>query len=276
MRITFLSAFIAAFLVDAAAYTAKASSDGADNELAKFAALIKDADTMLRISADPAQRAIVCRLGFQRFSIGAIARATGLSKSRLMEAARGLMSMGLVSVADVGGEYICWSPRARAPAKNSAAGPTAGARTAGSAKPRADTTAHAPESHGRKIKVNPKGKDYPGDTRLRLVSVVAAALPERRNCQPRPKFGEDIESEAVSTLIRPWRPSKSRHLPCADAFANLNVPAPFPNRSGFCKRLSRLNFKDRCHAYWVLRSLHRLGRYCCGNVLLARRGCSRR
>ena len=67
-------------------------------------------ETMLRINADPAQRVIVCRLGFQRFSIGAIARATGLSKSRLMEAARGLMSMGLVSVADVGGEHILLEP----------------------------------------------------------------------------------------------------------------------------------------------------------------------
>ena len=94
MRVTFLSAFIAVFLVSAADDTANASSDGDDNELAKFAALIKDAETMLRINADPVQRAIVCRLGFQRFSIGAIARATGLSKSRLMEAARGLMNMG--------------------------------------------------------------------------------------------------------------------------------------------------------------------------------------
>ena len=110
MRVTFLSAFIAVFLVSAADDTANASSDGDDNELAKFAALIKDAETMLRINADPVQRAIVCRLGFQRFSIGAIARATGLSKSRLMEAARGLMNMGLVSVADVGGEYILLEP----------------------------------------------------------------------------------------------------------------------------------------------------------------------
>ena len=106
MRVIFLSAFISVFLVAAVADTANAWSDEGDNELAKFAAVMKDAETMLRINADPVQRAIVCRLGFQRFSIGAIARATGLSKSRLMQAARGLMSMGLVSVADVSGEYI--------------------------------------------------------------------------------------------------------------------------------------------------------------------------
>ena len=106
MRVTFLSAFMAAFFVAAASDASNAWSDKGDNELAKFAALMKDAETMLRINADPAQRAIVCRLGFQRFSIGAIARATGLSKSSLMQAARGLMSMGLVSVADVSGEYI--------------------------------------------------------------------------------------------------------------------------------------------------------------------------
>ena len=48
MRVTFLSASIAAFLVSAAADTANASPDGDDNELAKFAALIKEAETMLR------------------------------------------------------------------------------------------------------------------------------------------------------------------------------------------------------------------------------------
>ena len=110
MRLIFLSVFVAVFLVAAAADSANGSSDGDDNELAKFAALMKDAETMLRINADPVQRAIACRVGFQRFSIGAIARATGLPKSKLMQAARELMSMGLVSVADVSGEYILLEP----------------------------------------------------------------------------------------------------------------------------------------------------------------------
>ena len=42
----------------------------------------------------------------------------------------------------------------------------------------------------------------------------------------RPKFDENTESEAVPTLIRPWSPSKSRQLPCADVVASLGVLAP--------------------------------------------------
>ena len=53
-----------------------------------------------------------------------------------------------------------------------------------------------------------------------------AALLERRCGQTRPKFGENTESEAVPTLIRPWSPSKSHQLPCADVVASLSVLAP--------------------------------------------------
>ena len=42
----------------------------------------------------------------------------------------------------------------------------------------------------------------------------------------RPKFDENTESEAVPTLIRPWSPSKSHQLPCADVVASLGVLAP--------------------------------------------------
>ena len=63
---------------------------------------------------------------------------------------------------------------------------------------------------------------------VRLVSfaITVAALLERRCGQTRPKFDENTESEAASTLIRPWSPSKSRQLPCADVVASLGVLAP--------------------------------------------------
>ena len=49
---------------------------------------------------------------------------------------------------------------------------------------------------------------------------------ERRCSQTRLKLGENTESEAASTLIRPWSRSKSRQLPCADVAASLGVLAP--------------------------------------------------
>ena len=52
-----------------------------------------------------------------------------------------------------------------------------------------------------------------------------AAFLERRCGQTRPKFDENTESEAVPTLIRPWSPSKSHQLPCADVVASLGVLA---------------------------------------------------
>ena len=63
---------------------------------------------------------------------------------------------------------------------------------------------------------------------VRLVSfaITVAALLERRCGQTRPKFDENTESEAVPTLIRPWSPSKSHQLPCADVVASLGVLAP--------------------------------------------------
>ena len=63
---------------------------------------------------------------------------------------------------------------------------------------------------------------------VRLVSfaITAAVLPVRRCGQTRLKFGENIESEAAPTLIRPWSPSKSHQLPCADVVASSGVLAP--------------------------------------------------
>ena len=110
MRSIFLSVVITVFFVTGLSSANASSSDESDNELAKFASLIREAETMLRINADPVQRAIVCRVGFQRFSLGAIARATGLSRSKLMQAVRELMNLGLVNVADVAGEYILLEP----------------------------------------------------------------------------------------------------------------------------------------------------------------------
>ena len=46
------------------------------------------------------------------------------------------------------------------------------------------------------------------DLGLLSFAITAAALPERRSGQTRPKFDENTESEAPPTLIRPWSRSK--------------------------------------------------------------------
>ena len=74
----------------------------------------------------------------------------------------------------------------------------------------------------------PADAPYRSADLVRLVSfaITVAVLLERRCGQTRPKFGENTESEAVPTLIRPWSPSKSHQLPCADVVASLGVLAP--------------------------------------------------
>ena len=74
----------------------------------------------------------------------------------------------------------------------------------------------------------PADAPYRSADLVRLVSfaITVAALLERRCGQTRPKFDQNIESEAAPTPIRPWSPSKSRQLPCADVFASLGVLAP--------------------------------------------------
>ena len=74
----------------------------------------------------------------------------------------------------------------------------------------------------------PADAPYRSADLVRLVSfaITVAALLERRCGQTRLKFGENTESEAAPTLIRPWSRSKSRQLPCADVAASLGVLAP--------------------------------------------------
>ena len=86
---------------------------------------------------------------------------------------------------------------------------------------------------------------------VRLVSfaITAAVLPVRRCGQTRLKLGENTESEAASTLIRPWSRSKSRQLPCADVAASLGVLAPLRIDQSFAsgsvgKHASRLCLRD--------------------------------
>ena len=109
-RSIFLAVVIIVLFVCNSAYASNAWSDRDEDELAKFAAMLKEAETMVRVNSDPVQRAIVCRVGFQRFSVGVIARSTGLTKTQLMLAVRELMNMGLVKVADIAGEYILLEP----------------------------------------------------------------------------------------------------------------------------------------------------------------------
>ena len=87
--------------------------DHAERDLARIAALVRDAETAIRINSDPVLRTIVCRLGFHRISVGAIARATGVSKRRLLEGVRELMVRGLVNITDADGDYYLLEPTDR-------------------------------------------------------------------------------------------------------------------------------------------------------------------
>ncbi len=117
-RSIFLAVVIIVLFAWNSASASNSWSDRDEDELAKFAAMLKEAETMVRINSDSVQRAIVCRVGFQRFSVGAIARATGLTKTRLMIAVHELMNLGLVKVADVAGECVLLEPADEGASKN--------------------------------------------------------------------------------------------------------------------------------------------------------------
>lgn len=74
--------------------------DRSEIELARISAWLKDTNNFLRIIADPAKRAIVCRVPFFNFTPKAIVRATRLPQARLMRAAIDLEAMGLVSLVE--------------------------------------------------------------------------------------------------------------------------------------------------------------------------------
>ena len=77
---------------------------------------LKDASRNLQINADPVLRAIVCRVGYETYSLGALSGATGIPPDRLMKAARDLEALGLVSTSMVSGGHVLLAP------KNQAAG----------------------------------------------------------------------------------------------------------------------------------------------------------
>ena len=74
--------------------------DQNETELARISAWLKDIDILARITADPAKRAIVCRVPFFNFTPKAIVRGTNLPRVRLMRAAIELEAMGLVSLVE--------------------------------------------------------------------------------------------------------------------------------------------------------------------------------
>ena len=63
-----------------------------------FTTWLEDIQSILRITADPVIRTIVCRVPYGDFTDGAIARATNIPRPRLLRAAYQLQNMGLVTV----------------------------------------------------------------------------------------------------------------------------------------------------------------------------------
>lgn len=71
--------------------------DAAEAELAKCAAVIAYTDDWLFVNADPARRAVACRIGYGNFSLDSLTRATGLGPGRVKRAAQELMHRNLIA-----------------------------------------------------------------------------------------------------------------------------------------------------------------------------------
>lgn len=71
--------------------------------LHEFTTWLEDIRSILRISADPVMRTIVCRVPYGDFTDGAIAQATSIARPRLLRAAYELQNMGLIAVDHDGG-----------------------------------------------------------------------------------------------------------------------------------------------------------------------------
>jgi hypothetical protein len=97
----FRMGFVLALAVLYAANTASAKSlpsDTKDDGLVAFSSWLNDVELALQINTDPVLRSVVCRIPFTNFTPGTLAKATHLSRGRVMQAVSKLMDMGLVKI----------------------------------------------------------------------------------------------------------------------------------------------------------------------------------
>ena len=126
--------------------------------------------------------------------------------------------------------------------------------------PRARVRQGSGPPHVRHDRADGQPADAPhrsADLIQRLVSftITVAALPERQSGQTRPKFDGNTESETAPTLIRPWWPSKSRQLSCADVAASLGVLAPLRIDQSFASGSCFKFYKEvKARLNWMLLS----------------------
>ena len=106
VRVAFTVAFLFA---TSPASGAHLSWDRTETDLARVSAWLKDIEKLARIIADPAKRAIVCRVPFFNFTPKAMIRATKLPQTRLMHAVNELEGMGLVTLVEERG-YLQVAP----------------------------------------------------------------------------------------------------------------------------------------------------------------------
>lgn len=91
-------------------------SNGDAKVLEQIREWLQERSWNLQINADPVLRAVVCRIGYEAYSLGALSSATGIPPDWLMKAVRDLEALGLVSTSMVSGGHVLLAP------KNDAAG----------------------------------------------------------------------------------------------------------------------------------------------------------
>lgn len=74
--------------------------DSAIKELAAIGRLIAETEEWFFVNNDPVRRAILCRLGYQNFTIAELARDTAINPDRIKHAAQELIAHELAQVVD--------------------------------------------------------------------------------------------------------------------------------------------------------------------------------
>ncbi len=103
-----------AILVGTLQGTEEVKAEGNDGNTKVFEQIrewLQERSRNLQINADPVLRAVVCRIGYEAYSLGALSGATGIPPDRLMKVARDLEALGLVSTSMVSGGHVLLAPK---------------------------------------------------------------------------------------------------------------------------------------------------------------------
>ncbi len=118
MRMKFLRLLtMAVFLVVAgSASTEESGYAPSELEISKIKEWLLKVGVTVRLTTDPLKRAIVCRVAFQRFTLNSMARATGISRAKILRAVEEIEAMHLVRLTPAREEDLMiepYDPKAR-------------------------------------------------------------------------------------------------------------------------------------------------------------------